>query len=283
MGNLPPVEPPDLRNRRQQQQDFEDDGNYPPNPNYRSASRYTPPQPQQPQGGYPPQPGSQGYPPQDYGSGYDSANYDSQGLDSPQAPDLRRRVGSSRPNAAPDLGPSSTSRQGSRSSSARSSQNDLGGLDAPALGARRGSSSRSRYGDAGYGTPAREVRSPYSTGNFLAEHQIEALAYGVTILLLGVGIILLISGNSAFLTRFFPLIGGGTLLGGGVYQKIIKAWNVSIFTWFFAILLMAIGITNLAVSGMEDATILDGSIFFCGTLVIMAGGITLLQVFRRTA
>jgi hypothetical protein len=117
--------------------------------------------------------------------------------------------------------------------------------------------------------------------NFVSEHQIEAFSLGLVFLMLGVGVLMLIFGLGWFLTQVFPLLSGIILLSTGVYQRIIRGWPVSFFTWFFGAILTAIGLTTLFSDQIEDFGIINAMIAFCGISIIMVAMITLVQVFRR--
>jgi hypothetical protein len=130
-------------------------------------------------------------------------------------------------------------------------------------------------------TPVRRSSGPTS---YLQEHQIEALAAGLTLLMIGMGIIVgVVTGNYTFLIKIFPLLGGSILLGGALFQRLIMGWQVNIASWGFAALFLAIGITeifNREEVLNRSANVVTGSVFFCGTFVMMAGIVIVLQVFR---
>jgi hypothetical protein len=122
-------------------------------------------------------------------------------------------------------------------------------------------------------------RRPSQRSFGLTERQIESLAWGTTILLLGISLIQAVTGSSSFLTFFFPLLAGAILLGSAVYQRVVRGWHVGPLTWLVAILLVSYTITLLAAG--ESTGIFQWIAYFIGTLIIMLGIILLLQVFRR--
>lgn len=269
---LPPVEPPDLRNRRQYPPEDDDDQNYPPRdytpPPRRQAD--PPPQPARP-------PVANNYPLED---DYPPRGHDPrqpEGLEPVSAPDLRRgRRETVRPMEN-DLGDRLPPRDARRATSDMRSLDPepLGSLDSPDL--RRARSARIREVDDLPPSGNRPPR-PTSTGDFIQEHQVEAIAAGITLLMLGVGILLLIVADGTFLFQIFPMLGGLVLIGGGLFQKVIRGWNVSWVTWGIGGVLFTFGLTT---TFNRNGDLVTGSIFFCGTLIILMGLVFLLQVFRR--
>ncbi len=272
MGNLPPVEPPDLRRNRRNREDdnYPPEGNYPP-PDYPPEDDYPPrggpvdlDDPQY--GGAPPRRGTdrdRSYPPQD--------DYPPRGgpvdLDDPQYGGAPPRRGTDRDRFAEreriDL---DDPRYGGRGRDRDEPHQDRG---------RRAQRDRPRYQDE---PDLRRRREP-SGGWGLSERQIEYLAWGSTVLLLGVSLIQAVTGSTGFLKFFFPLLAGAILMGASLYQRVVRGWHVGPMTWLMAILLLSYTIT-LMVSG-DDTGIFKWIAYFFGTLIIMTGLILLLQVFRR--
>lgn len=271
MSDLPPIEPRDFTNRPNREggsnyppqgMDYPPRGVQPSNPNaYPQASNYPPPGQNYP----PPNQGQQGdYPPQQLPP-QPGPNYPPPGVPSyppPQRmpdpidefddiPDLRRDVGSSRPTP------------------------DLDDFNAPDL--------RRRVSREELGLPVEGASRP-SRGGFqatvLSERQVEALGWGITVILLGIAILLFFTGSSDFLTVGFPILGGGTLLVSSVYQR-LRMWNVSILTWTTAIGLCAFSVTRLlAISDGKPTGLGTSLAYFTGISIIISGVIVLIRIFR---
>lgn len=112
----------------------------------------------------------------------------------------------------------------------------------------------------------------------LTERQVEALSIGSVVILLGVSLIQAVTSSSAFLSFLFPMLAGGILMASAVYQRLVMGWRVNPLTWVFAILLVSYTIT-LFVAG-DDSGPLLWIAYFIGTLIIMAGVVITLRVFR---
>jgi hypothetical protein len=128
--------------------------------------------------------------------------------------------------------------------------------------------------------PKTKNREGGPRGIGLSEGQVEALANGSVVILLGVSLIQAVTGSSEFLRILFPMLAGGILLTSAVYQRFVMKWHVSIWTWFLALLLVSYTIT-LFVAG-DDAGPFRWITYFTGTLIIMAGIVRTLQVFRAS-
>ena len=120
-----------------------------------------------------------------------------------------------------------------------------------------------------------EAIEPRPVTGGLRERRIEWLSLGLSVVILGISYIF---GGDA-LRVIFPLAAGGLLLVSAVLQKIIKNWNVSIITWALGAVLTAFGITHtIRLFQPENGF---QFIYFLGSLVILAGLLILLQIFRR--
>lgn len=300
MSNLPPVQPSDLRrNRRTQPEDDDLGENYPPSNtnyppqsnNYPPANQGYPPAPdprftqppaaplqqqtqwQQAPNSYPPpdqsyppagnislddprfgaprQPVNQGYPPpaNDYG---DYGDYENVDLDDPAfgAPSPRNFQ-------APYEQPSSLDR-----------------VNAPDL-------RRERYAAQDDDDISLRSTPPRGTGRgtFLTERQVESLAWGSVVILLGISLMLAVTGNSQFVRIIFPLAAGFILLISSIYQRVVMGWHVGRLTWLTAVLLLSYTIT-LTIAD-DNAGFFRWIVYFTGTLVIMVGIVVLLQVFQE--
>lgn len=117
------------------------------------------------------------------------------------------------------------------------------------------------------------------TGFGLTERQVEYLAWGSTVILLGISLMMSVAGSARFLTLIFPLVAGGILTASSVYQRVVRGWHVGPLTWLTAILLISYTIT-LQLAG-EGTNIFKWIAYFLGTLTIMTGLILFLQVFRK--
>jgi len=243
MGNLPPVEPPNLRRNRSGGQ-----GNYqnqepdypPPNDDYlpqQSSNQYPPPDDR--------------YPPPDRDGYVD--------LDDPQYGGQPRQP--------------SHDRQPRRDDPYLDAPPSLGSIDSPTLGGGR--TSRGRDSDD-YDEPPRR-RPRQSQG--LSERQVEYLAWGSTILLLGISMMQALTGSSGFLRFFFPLLAGLILSASSIYQRVVRGWHVGPLTWLIAGLLVSYTIT-LQIAG-DGTGIFKWIAYFIGTLIIMTGLLLILQIFRR--
>lgn len=114
----------------------------------------------------------------------------------------------------------------------------------------------------------------------LTENQVESLANGSVVILLGISLIQAVTGSSEFLRLIFPMAAGGILLMSAIYQRFMRKWHVSIWTWFIALLLVSYTITLFAAG--DDAGPFRWITYFFGILIIMAGIIRTLQVFRTS-
>lgn len=294
-GNYPPQQPPQ-------------GATYPPQGNYPPAGASYPPQGT---GGYPPpqtgninldapQYGGQpaGYPPQGTG-GYPPPQTGNISLDAPQY--------SGQPASYPPQGTGSYPPQGTGGYPPAQPQpnyaQQTGPIDLgdPLQGtSRRGSASRQEFaGDAPVSLddprienrssrrqkPSRSDDSPQlsdrqqRTGFGLTERQVEYLAWGSTIILLGVSLMMSVAGSARYLTLIFPLVAGGILMSSAIYQRVVRGWHVGPLTWLTAILLVSYTIT-LQLSG-DGTNIFKWIAYFLGTLTIMTGLTLFLQVFRK--
>jgi hypothetical protein len=132
---------------------------------------------------------------------------------------------------------------------------------------------------------ARDALEPQPKAGGLRERRIEWVTWGLSVMILGISIIF--GGNKPLsrdndgLWLAFPLGAGGLMLISAVLQKILKNWNVSVITWFFGVLLLAAGIERfVAIWIIQDRQFFSFT-YFLGSLVILAGLIILLQIFRR--
>lgn len=89
-----------------------------------------------------------------------------------------------------------------------------------------------------------------------------------------------VTGNSSFLTFFFPLLGGALLMGSALYQRVVRGWHVGPITWLVAVLLVSYTITLLVSD--SGTGFLTWIAYFIGTLVIIMGLVLLMQAFRRS-
>lgn len=125
-----------------------------------------------------------------------------------------------------------------------------------------------------------ELRNPMS------ERRIEYFAWGLVVLLAGCGIILLAVDRQAvdnILLIVGPLMVGGVLFGSGFLQRLVFGFDVSLVTWGVAVLSTAFGLTQL-IAFLTDRTGTDHlqnqAIYFVGLMVILAGVVIIMQVFR---
>lgn len=122
------------------------------------------------------------------------------------------------------------------------------------------------------------------TGMF-NERRIEYLAWGLVVLLTGIGIILLAINTEAARSLLLvpgPLAVGGILLFSGFLQRIVFGYNVSILTWGVAVGAISFGLTQLIamITELEDTT-MNMVLYFFGILVVLSGMVIIMQVFRR--
>ncbi len=320
MGSLPPVEPPDLRNRRPNRGDDDDyDDNYPPRGDYPPPGNYPPPGGQDPHYGQPPSypPPRHDYPPQGQSS-YPPPGSDSISLDDPRRGGQTPRRDAYPPPPPPDRyppqqpGPVSlddprhggTPRRDERrprpQRDSYDNYNNAGSidLDDPRYGgsgarSRRRDDARVRLDDDDLPDLGRDRRSRRSRDDDdvpqlggrsskpsfgLSERQVEYLAWGSTVLLLGISLMMVVGGSSDFLTSLFPLLAGAILMGSALYQRVVMGWHVGPLTWLMAILLVSYTVT-LQIAG--DTGFFKWIVYFIGTLIIMTGVILLMQVFRK--
>lgn len=159
-----------------------------------------------------------------------------------------------------------------------------GGEGAGALQEGRGRSRRGREDDEPrqrrqLGESDDEAPSGGLANWALTERQIEYLAWGSTVILLGISLMRALTGASDALTFVFPLLAGGILTASAIYQRVVMGWHVGILTWFTAIMLVSYTIT-LQVAG-DGTGIFSWIGYFLGTIIIMTGVTVLLQAFRR--
>lgn len=271
MSSLPPVEPPNLRrNRRGQAQNDNYDPNYPPP----ADPRYPPQQP----ANYPP-PGASNYPPLGAAPNRNDPRYEPSYP--PPPPDTY-------PPAAPDyysgggtvdLDDPAFGAPARRPRAAEPPRSTLDPVGTPDL--RRERPSRNIPSDAPITTGARDLRSPRGggMGSLLSERQVESLAWGSVVMMLGISLILAVTGSYQFLRVAFPLIAGLILLVSSLYQQVVMGWHVSKLTWLVTILLLSYTITLELADDNEG--FFRWIIYFIGTLVILLGFIRLLQVFQE--
>jgi hypothetical protein len=120
-------------------------------------------------------------------------------------------------------------------------------------------------------------------GSAFGERQIEYIAWGSVVILLGCSIILVTLDTSLatlFLTVFTPLIGGGILLASGFVQRLFFGYDVSLFTWGVSIASIAFGCTRAIAEITDTTSALTQLLYFIGLLVIISGLVIILQVFR---
>lgn len=163
--------------------------------------------------------------------------------------------------------------QGGDLSSSPPSGSNLGDFDAPDLRRRVTVDEELRN----------EVRSNTPRGiTLLSERQIEALGWGITVILFGIAVLLTFtSGSSDFLLTIFPMIGGALLLASSVYQ-IMRGWPVSLVTWLTSIALSAFAITRIiALLDGGDTDFGTSIAYFIGVSIIITGITVLFRIFRR--
>ncbi|MBI5930704.1 MAG: hypothetical protein HY862_15450 [Chloroflexi bacterium] len=285
MSNLPPVEPPDLRNRRQQNQgNYQSSQNYPP----QNSNNYPPPgqprpQPRQPQQqpqqpAYPP-PNQGNYPPPGYNPPPQQPQQPQQPRPQPRQPQQPSYPppGQQPPPADPGWDdPIPPARRGSsRGSSAPSTPRSTGLEDVNAPDLRRGGRNYDNY-DAP-GQPPRRRNS----GGIFSEGQFEALIWGIVVIMLGFSVILALTSNPDWLTSYWPLFSGILLVGSIIFQKAIMNWRVSPLTQLLATLLISYSITQFIAGTNEDNGFLTIVAYYLGTCIITAGIIILSGIFKR--
>lgn len=301
MSNLPPVEPPDLRNRRQQNQGYpQNSPNYPPqnSNNYPPpGSNYPPPgqpKPQQPRPQQPQQPQQPSYPPPNQGN-YPPPGYNPppQPPQQPQQPRPQPRQpqqpqqpsypppGQQPPAYTPQNAdwddPVVPARRGSqRGSSAPNTPRSSGFEDANAPDLRRG-----RSYDNYDNSPSQPTRHRGGGGVF-SEGQFEALVWGIVVIMLGFSVILALTSNPDWLTSYWPLFSGILLFGSIVIQKGFMGWRVSPLTQLLATLLISYSITQLIAGTNDDNGFLTLVAYYLGTCIITAGIMILSGIFRRS-
>ncbi len=125
-------------------------------------------------------------------------------------------------------------------------------------------------------------RDEYSRGPLMTERQVEAIGWGVTVILFGFAILIAFtSSNTNFLTVGFPILGGILLLASSVYQR-IQGWRVSAVTWATAIGLSAFSITRLiAIFDGHDTSIGTSLAYFFGVFIIITGIVVLVRIFQQ--
>ena len=116
----------------------------------------------------------------------------------------------------------------------------------------------------------------------LTERQVEAVGWGVTVILFGFAILLAFtSSNTNFLTVGFPIMGGILLLASSVYQR-IQGWRVSMVTWATAIGLSAFSITRLiAITDGQETGVGTSIAYFIGVFTIITGIVVLVRIFQQ--
>lgn len=119
--------------------------------------------------------------------------------------------------------------------------------------------------------------------NMITERQVESVAWGSTVLLLGIALLLTVSGSTLFLTRLFPMLSGFILLASSIYQRFFRGWRVSPLTWLTAFALVSYTATlfvDFETSG-TNINLIDWITYFIGTLIILTGITMLMRAFRR--
>lgn len=118
---------------------------------------------------------------------------------------------------------------------------------------------------------------------FVSERQIEYIAWGSSILLLGIAIIIMAlnpEGTGEYVLPGIGLLAGSILMAGGLVQRIVFGFHVSRSTWMVAITLTALSLTRvIALASDQQDDVGVQSIFFFGFMVVMAGLVIMLQVF----
>ncbi len=227
-------------------------GNNPATPTSNRGANVPPQQPS-----YPPQPQAGQYPPAGTGP---------LRLDDPPPLGSRRLGAVPNPNVAGSAYPPSTDYD---------RRVELGDVDPPVM--------RSQ----GKATKTKLDNTAERVGvnlNLLTERQVELLAWGFTVILFGVSLLILaVSGSSTFMTRVFPAVSGLLLLASATYQRLVRGWHVGILTWLSAFVLVAYTITRYVdiSGGSANFNIIEGTIYFIGTLIVLVGVTMLLRAFRR--
>lgn len=126
------------------------------------------------------------------------------------------------------------------------------------------------------------ARETYARGPLMTERQVEAIGWGLTVILFGFAILIAFtSSNTNFLTVGFPILGGVLLLASSVYQR-IQGWRVSAVTWATAIGLSAFSITRLiAIFDGQDTGIGTSLAYFFGVFIIITGIVVLVRIFQQ--
>jgi hypothetical protein len=125
-------------------------------------------------------------------------------------------------------------------------------------------------------------RQPRETGG-LREKRIEWVTWGISVIVLGITVLVGVGtpiGQNDALWFIFPAAAGGLMMLSAVLQKIIRNWNVSIFTWTISALLMALAVERFVALFIT----LNRSfrpIYYLGGLILIVGFVILLQIFRR--
>lgn len=129
---------------------------------------------------------------------------------------------------------------------------------------------------------AREApRPPAPPRVSFSERQVEALGWGIAVIVLGIAILLFFTNSPEFLITGFPIIGGTILLLTSLYQN-LRGWPVSLVTWLTAIILVAFSITRfVALVDGEETGVVRSVAYFIGVSIIIAGFIVLTRIFRR--
>ena len=110
------------------------------------------------------------------------------------------------------------------------------------------------------------------------ERRVEWLTLGLVVVLFGVA---LLSNSEIVQQIVFPLLGGGILMLSAIIQKIGRNWNVSLFTWILAVLLLAAGLTSTIGFYTPDPDDVFNFTYFWGSVIVLGGVAILLQIFRR--
>lgn len=126
------------------------------------------------------------------------------------------------------------------------------------------------------------ARKPRESGG-LREKRIEWVTWGVSVIILGITVLVGVGtpiGMNDALWFIFPASAGGLMLLSAVLQKIIRNWNVSIFTWTISALLMALAVERF-VALFITLNRAFKPVYYFGGLILIVGFVILLQIFRR--
>jgi hypothetical protein len=117
----------------------------------------------------------------------------------------------------------------------------------------------------------------------ITERRVEYLAWGTVVLMMGCTVIFAAVDFSAalpYLRTGMPLLVGGILLISALVQRIIFSGSVSRFTWAFSIFSLAFGCTQLIAIATGSDNLFNQGIYFIGLMIVISGGVILLQILR---